>query len=108
MCTRRERSEVSKLNWSSILSSLPGLIATLASAGPWGIAAMVLGGGALAYVFGVFIKNMNKKVDAADMARAGADAGETAKDLKNQADGNRDWIRQKLEEQRKEGPKELD
>lgn len=92
------------MNWTDLLQALPGLISMLASAGPYGLVAMVLGGGALYAALWYFVRKMNEKVDASDLARGGADAGETSVDLKNQADANRAYVDQAREAILKEGP----
>jgi hypothetical protein len=96
------------MNWISILTMIGSLFATLSSAGPWGIAAMVLGfigsGGVVAYLIGKW----NKSVDAGDIDRSGADAGNTAVDLKNQADANREFERLERERILKEQQGEKD
>lgn len=86
------------MNWTEVLSLAATLLGTLSSAGPWGIGAMVLGGGVMAFLANGMIKKFNASVDAKDDATAGADAGKTAQDLKKQADDNRTW----LEQQRKQ------
>jgi hypothetical protein len=65
-------------------SSIVSLITGLAGAGPWGILAMVLGGGALTFFVNAAIKKFNAKTDRSDMERAGADAGETSTDMRKQ------------------------
>jgi hypothetical protein len=94
------------MNWTDLIGALPGLLGLLAGSGPYGIAAMVLGGGALYGVVWYFVKKMNEKVDAGDLARGGADAGNTAVDLKNQADANRAYVDQAREVILKAGPPE--
>lgn len=73
------------MEWTSVLSSAVGLISSLAGAGPWGLAAMGVGAGGLVYLAYYLINKNNERVDRGDMARAGADAGRTAQDLRKQA-----------------------
>jgi hypothetical protein len=94
------------MNWTGIAQVLISALASMAGAGPWGVAAMVLGLGAVVGGVAFLIGKWNKKVDAGDLERAGADAGETAVDLKNQADRNREFERQFEEEMLKLGPPE--
>ena len=89
-------------NWSSIISGLPSLLMGLAGAGPWGIAAMVLGIVAMLGGAGFLIAKFNGKIDASDLERGGADVGETAVDLRNQADSNRQWMDKEREAIKKE------
>ena len=86
------------MKWTDILSLAVGLMGSLSGAGPWGIGAMVLGLGGLGFFANRLIRQFNAGVDADDDARAGADAGETAQDLKNQADDNRDYMSEKRKE----------
>lgn len=86
------------MSWTEIITICVAFLGTLSGSGPWGIAAMALGGGTIAYLATRAIKSFNKSVDASDDARAGADAGQTAQDLKMQADANREWIEKKKKE----------
>lgn len=92
------------MNWMNILTMLTAFVGTLSSAGPWGIGAMVVGGLGVVGAIGYLISGWNKNVDAGDLERAGADAGNTAVDLKNQADANREFERREREEIEKKGP----
>jgi hypothetical protein len=92
------------MDWASIIAMLLSFVSALSNAGPWGIGAMVLGAlgvvGSLAYLIG----GWNKSVDARDTERSGADAGQTAVDLKNQADANRKYEDAQRNEILKKGP----
>lgn len=58
-------------------------------------------------VFGLWqfiVRRNNSRIDAEEIQRAGADAGLTAVDLRNQADSNDEWERRRLEEFKKKGP----
>lgn len=90
------------MDWGNLLSLLPTLLTSLAGAGPWGIAAMVLGGGGIVAAVWYFIKRMNATRDATDAANAGADAGTVAQDLKNQAQSNNEYIKNKMEQHKGE------
>jgi hypothetical protein len=92
------------MNWLAIAQFAASFIGTLSSAGPWGIAAMVLGSGGIIAGVAYLISKWNKSVDAGDLERSGADAGNTAVDLKNQADANRDYENQSRDEILKQGP----
>ena len=74
------------MDWANLLAMLTGLISTLAGAGPWGLAAIALGMVIIGGVSAWAISSWNRRVDAGDMERAGADAGRTAADLKRQVD----------------------
>lgn len=71
------------------LGSLPGVIAALAGAGWPGVIALSLGGIATLLGLGYLVSRINKMIDARDSQNAGADAGETATNLANQAQENR-------------------
>lgn len=92
------------MNWSSVATMLISFLGTLSSAGPWGIGAMVLGAGGVLGAIAYLIGGWNKNVDASDIDRAGADAGNTAVDLKNQADANRTYEQNQRDEILKKGP----
>ena len=69
---------------SKVVSIAVSFLGSLAGAGPWGLAAMVLGIIASVLGVGYAIRGWNKKVDANDQKLAGADAGNTATELQNQ------------------------
>ncbi|RYF21784.1 MAG: hypothetical protein EOO77_05375 [Oxalobacteraceae bacterium] len=77
---------------------------SLAGTGPFGLAAILIGAigllGGVAYMIG----RGNKQGDEADLDRGGADAGVTAQTLKNQADLNRDFMKEAREEFAKGSP----
>lgn len=91
------------MNWMDLAKLLITAFGSMAGAGPWGIAAMLLGGvgvlGGIAFMIGKW----NKNVDSGDLDRGGADAGKSAVELKNQADANREFERASREEILKEG-----
>lgn len=61
-----------------------GFLGSLAGAGPWGLAAMLLGIIASVAGVGMAINRWNKNVDENDQKLAGTDAGNTATELQNQ------------------------
>lgn len=79
------------MSWTSAAQILISFFGTLASSGPWGILAMLLGAGGVVGAISYLIGKFNKSVDARDLEKAGADAGNSAVELKNQADANRDF-----------------
>jgi hypothetical protein len=85
---------------SGVVAGLPAFLSALAGAGWPGVLAMVLGGFGLLYGVSQMTRMLNRRVDRADQAHAGADAGETAADLAGQAGE----VTQKLEELRKKDP----
>lgn len=84
-------------DWGSLVGLLPSLLSTFASAGPWGIVAMVLGSSIIGGVLYYFVKRVNDKIDASDESLAGADSGDTATDLKEQAQKNKKFMDSEFE-----------
>lgn len=93
--------------WIGIAQMFITFFAGLAGAGPWGIAAMAIGGIGVLGTVAFLIGKWNKSVDSGDLDRSGADAGNTAVDLKNQADRNREFEKREKEEIEKTGPPKI-
>lgn len=92
------------MNWPSIATMLISFLGTLSGAGPWGIGAMILGAGGVIGAIAYLIAGWNKNVDSGDIQRSGADAGNTAVELKNQADENRQYEQDQRNKISKQGP----
>lgn len=72
----------------TIISIVTGLASAALGAGPWGIGALALLGLGSGFGLNALIKAFNRRVDGRDQGNAGADAGNTAVDMANQASGN--------------------
>lgn len=86
------------MDWTKIIGIIIGFIGSLASSGPWGLAAMGLGGAGLLGAIYFLIKKNNSRVDKGDFERAGEVSGKEAMDLRNQAEANRDWLEKETKE----------
>jgi len=84
----------------TLASAAAGFVASIMGAGWAGIAALVLGGGALAFVIQFAVRWINRTVDERDLRNAGEDAGRTAVDLANQAGK----VRQDLDDLERQDP----
>lgn len=94
------------MSWDNLFKILPSLLTLFGNAGPWSLAAM--GVAALGAVFGVgyLIKKNNDRIDSQERDRAGADAGNTAVDLRQQSEANAEWERAHWEQFQKNPPKQ--
>lgn len=90
----------SSIPWTPIIGAIPGMIGSIAGAG-WP-AVILLGLMGIGGVWGItaLIQKINKSVDKKDLSKAGADAGNTAVDLANQAKK----VRDELDRLEKENP----
>jgi len=81
----------------SLITSAISLITGVLGAGPWGIVGMALL--SIGAIFGInkLVGHINGKIDARDLAKAGADAGQTAVDLTKQVNQNADAIKKEQE-----------
>lgn len=86
------------MSWENLFKILPSLLSLFGNAGPWSL--VVMGVAAIGAAFGVgyLIKKNNDRIDSQERERAGADAGNTAVDLRQQSENNSTWEKNKWEE----------
>jgi hypothetical protein len=93
------------MNWEVLLKLLPSLLSLFGGAGPWSLVAM--GVAALGAVAGVayLIKKNNDRIDNVERENAGADAGNTSVDLRQQSEANGEWEKEAWEKFKSETEK---
>lgn len=85
------------MSWENLFKILPSLLSLFGGAGPWSLVAMgVAALGAVASI-AFLIKKNNDRIDGQERERAGADAGQTAVDLRQQAESGAKWEREEWE-----------
>jgi hypothetical protein len=92
------------MNWEVLLKLLPSLLSLFGGAGPWSLVAM--GVAALGAAAGVayLIKKNNDRIDNVERENAGADAGNTSVDLRQQSEANGEWEKDEWEKFQSEKP----
>lgn len=95
------------MSLEQILGMVQGLapFITAIMSNPWtaGISLLGLGGGVIG-LWQFLIRKNNARIDADEIARAGADAGLTAVDLRQQSESNNQYSNTEFDEFKKKGP----
>lgn len=86
------------MNWETGLKLLPSLLSLFGGAGPWSLAAMGVAAAGLFAGITYLIKKNNNRIDSSERERAGADAGQTAVDLRQQSEANSEWEKKNWDE----------